>query len=237
MALAQLDCPRSACPDGRNHQLGQLIRFIQFVLCVSLAVGVAGRAAASDYYVNAGGSDSAPGTLASPWRTLARVNQAPLSAGDRVYLAGGQSFTGTLAFDAADRGTGPFPIVVSSYGSRRATIAAGQSSGVAAYNMAGITISNIDIVGAGRTSNGSAGIEFYADLPGDVKLAGIRIENVGVSRFGKQGIVVGSWSGATGFPTSRSLAFSRMTTPLRVLRPTRQCQTCTRRVCRLFVGL
>ena len=162
-------------------------------------MGVAGRAAAADYYVNAAGGDSAPGTPAAPWRTLARVNQASLSAGDRVYLAGGQTFTGTLAFDAADRGTGPFPIVVSSYGSGRATIAAGQSSGVAAYNTAGITISNINIVGAGRTSNSSSGIEFYTDLPGNVTLAGIRIDNVDVSGFGRQGIVVGSWNGATGF--------------------------------------
>ena len=165
-----------------------------------LAVGVAGRADAADYYVNPGGSDSAGGTSqASAWRTLARVNQASLRPGDRVYLAGGQTFTGTLAFDAADTGTGSVPIVVSSYGSGRATIAAGQSSGVAAYNTAGITISNIDIVGAGRTSNSSSGIEFYADLPGNVTLAGIRIDNVGVSGFGKQGIVIGSWNGATGF--------------------------------------
>ena len=170
------------------------------LLGVWLAVGVAGRATAADYYVNTAGGDSASGTSpGSAWRTLARVNQASLSAGDRVYLAGGQTFTGTLAFDAADRGTGPFPIVVSSYGSGRATIAAGQSSGVAAYNTAGITVANIDIVGAGRTSNSSSGIEFYTDLPGNVTLAGIRIDNVGVSGFGKQGIVVGSWNGATGF--------------------------------------
>jgi hypothetical protein len=167
---------------------------------VWLAVSVAGRATAADYYLNTAGSDSASGTSpGSAWRTLARVNQASLSAGDRVYLAGGQTFTGTLAFDAADRGTGPFPIVVSSYGLGRATIAAGQSSGVAAYNTAGIAVANIDIVGAGRSSNSSSGIEFYTDLPGNVKLAGIRIDSVGVSGFGKQGIVVGSWNGATGF--------------------------------------
>ena len=120
------------------------------------------------------GSDSAPGTSpATAWRTLARVNQASLSAGDRVYLAGGQTFTGTLAFDAGDRGTGPFPIVrAPRYGSGRPHRRRPKSSGVAAYNTAGITISNIDIVGAGRTSNSGSGIEFYADLPGNVKLAG-----------------------------------------------------------------
>ena len=44
---------------------------------------------------------------------------------------------------------------------------------------------------------------FYADLPGDVKLDGIRIDAVEVSGFGRDGIEIGSWNGATGFRNVR----------------------------------
>ncbi len=163
------------------------------------AVIVAARAEATDYYVDNAGSDLNQGTSSTaPWRTLIRVNQLVLRAGDRVYLAGNQIFSGTLAFDSEDSGSAVSPILVSSYGTGRATIAAGPSTGVFVYNTAGITISNLNVVGAGRTSNTGAGLEFYADLPGDVKLASVRVDNVDVSGFG-QGIVIGSWNGATGF--------------------------------------
>ena len=170
--------------------------------CVWLvaALIVAARAEATDYYVNLAGSDLNQGTSpTAPWQTLARVNQHALRAGDRVYLAGNQIFSGTLAFDSADIGGAVSPIFVSSYGTGRATIAAGPSTGVWAYNTAGITISNLNVVGAGRTSNTGAGVEFYADLPGNVKLASVRIDHVDVSGFGRDGIVIGSWNGATGF--------------------------------------
>jgi len=45
-------------------------------------------ASASTYYVSATGSDSAAGTLASPWKTLTHA-QAKVSAGDTVYIRGG----------------------------------------------------------------------------------------------------------------------------------------------------
>jgi hypothetical protein len=170
--------------------------------CVWLvaALILAADVEATDYYVNLSGSDLNQGTSPiAPWQTLARVNQHALRAGDRVYLAGNQVFSGTLAFDSADIGSAVSPIVVSSYGTGLATIAAGPSSGVWVYNTAGITISNLNVVGAGRMSNTGAGVEFYADLPGNVTLASVRIDHVDVSGFGRNGIVIGSWNGATGF--------------------------------------
>ena len=49
--------------------------------------------------------------------------------------------------------------------------------------------------------NGAAlsGIRFFNDLPGAITLAYIRIDSVEVSGYGRDGIEVGSWSGASGY--------------------------------------
>ncbi len=49
------------------------------------------------YYVDAvAGDDTGPGSLARPWRTIARVNAGSFAAGDRVLLTRGQSWAETL---------------------------------------------------------------------------------------------------------------------------------------------
>ena len=60
------------------------------------------------------GSDSNPGTLALPWKTLDKVNQAPLQPGDIVYFARSSSFTGTLMARAS--GLPGRPITFTQYG-------------------------------------------------------------------------------------------------------------------------
>ena len=73
-------------------------------LCVVSALAPA-CASAAEYYVSAAGSDSNPGTLASPWQTLARANRATFRPGDRLLLRGGDTFTEPLPLDDADAGT------------------------------------------------------------------------------------------------------------------------------------
>ena len=48
------------------------------------------------FYVSSAGDDNADGTAAHPWRTVAKVNATPMVPGDRVLLAGGQTFTDQL---------------------------------------------------------------------------------------------------------------------------------------------
>src|SRR3954465_9858311 len=154
-------------------------------------------ASASDYYVSRAGSDASAGTsTGAPWQTLGRVNSVVLQPGDRVLLRGGDTFSGRLSLDSADRGTASAPIAIGSYGSGRATIASGTASGISVYNSSGITIANLNVVGA----NGDAsGISFYTDFAGDVRLPFVRIDSVDVSGFGRDGIEVGAWNGHAGF--------------------------------------
>jgi hypothetical protein len=49
------------------------------------------------------------------------------------------------------------------------------------------------------TTNTAHGVEIYSDLPGDVKLKGISLDNLEVKYFGKTGVMIGSWSGNTGY--------------------------------------
>lgn len=137
-------------------------------LClIALAISIAASANASTYYFSASGDDAAAGTAAAPWRTLGRVNGVTLRPGDSVLLRGGDTFFGGLSFDASDAGTPASPVVITSYGPGRATIASATASGIYVYNAAGYRVSNLNVVGNGGVTSG---ITFYTDLSGGVKL-------------------------------------------------------------------
>jgi hypothetical protein len=176
-----------------------MARFILACAC-ACALVVPASARAADYYISALGNDANAGTSAAPWRTLAPADQRTFTAGDRILLRGGDAFDGTLQFDAADTGTASMPIIVTSYGTGRATLRPATGRGIFAYNTAGIAISNLVIAGSGGPASG---IVFYADLAGGVKLSTVRIDGVDVSGFGLDGIEIGSWNGTTGFSNVR----------------------------------
>jgi hypothetical protein len=124
------------------------------------------------------------------------MNSVRLVPGDRVLLRGGDVFNGGLAFDAGDAGSSTSPIRITSYGTGRATIAAGTGRGIFVYDAAGYAISNLTLVGAGGNASG---IVFYSDLPADAKLSYVRIDAVDVSGFGRDGIEIGAWNNRAGF--------------------------------------
>jgi hypothetical protein len=165
-------------------------------LFVCMALLAASSAQATDYYLSAAGNDAAAGTAAAPWRTLSRVNATVLQPGDRVLLRAADTFAGTLSLDASDWGTAAAPIAIQSYGTGRATIAAGGGAGISVYNTSGVAIANLVVVGAGGNASG---ISVYTDLPGDVRLPFIHVDSVDVSGFGRDGVEIGAWNGATGF--------------------------------------
>ena len=162
------------------------------------APAVAG--AGNTYYVRTGGDDGADGrTLPTAWRSVGRVDQAQLQGGDQVLFEGGSTFTGQLYLSPAESGTPGAPIALASYGNQPATIDGGAGGAFLAYDTAGIAISNLNFLGAGAGVNGADGVSFYNDLGGGVKLAYLRISNVDVSGFGRSGIAIGGYNGASGF--------------------------------------
>ncbi|MCC6232402.1 MAG: right-handed parallel beta-helix repeat-containing protein, partial [Verrucomicrobiales bacterium] len=89
------------------------------------------RASAADYYVRPSGDDAAPGTSPeAAWRTPERVNGSRLLPGDRVRFEAGASFHGNLSLTAEDAGTSHAPVVIGSFGIGRATLLAGDQTGI-----------------------------------------------------------------------------------------------------------
>jgi len=166
--------------------------------CSLSAFFMAAPAYATDYYVSSTGNNSDPGTITQPWQTIAQVNSTVFLPGDRIFFAGGETFSGTISLDASDSGTATNPIVIGSYGTGRATISSGNNYGLSAYNTAGITVKDLIFTGSGALVNTGRGISFYTDLPNNVKLDHINIDNVDVSGF-DHGVSIGSWNGSTGY--------------------------------------
>jgi hypothetical protein len=159
---------------------------------------------AHTYYISPNGDDANTGTsLASAWRTINRVNNHQYTSGDTLLFEGGGVFEGGLYFHPANTISSAAPIVISSFGTGRATIDAGTSYGFYAHNVAGIEIRELNFRGSGYTNNRNHGILFYNDLPGDVQLPHIVIDQVEVSGFRKSGITLGAWNGNSGFRDAR----------------------------------
>jgi hypothetical protein len=170
------------------------------VTCVLVAVPLAiavltillahsAHAAPVTYYVSPTGNDRAPGTSTRrPWRTLARVNRVRLRPGDRVLLRGGTFFGGTLRLGHSDGGSAARPVVISSFGTGRATILAGGAPAIELHDLGGVRISNLTLVGSGATSNRGSGVQAVNDLRGAASLRMLDIEGVQASGFGFAGI-------------------------------------------------
>lgn len=174
----------------------KLILLFLFLLLVSEKSSVL----ALDYYVRPSGNDNNTGTSqTSAWQTIEKVNSFNFSSGDRILFEGGQAFPGSLNLDQNDKGTGSNPIQLSSFGTNKAIINSGSSTGLYAYNTAGLKISNLIFSGNGLSLNNEDGIFFYNDLAGNIKLDGIQIDNVEISGYGNAGIEIGSWNGTSGF--------------------------------------
>ena len=157
------------------------------------------------WYVSAGGDDANAGSSPNqPWRTIAQVNKHDFKAGDRILFEGGAKFTGRLYLGPNDKGSASRPITISSYGVGRATLLAADTGAIFVYDTAGITISNLRVVGPGASAGGrAAGVTFFNNLAGGVKLKHVYIDNVESSGFAGAGISVGSWNGKAGFSDVR----------------------------------
>lgn len=146
---------------------------------------------AATYYFSPSGNDQTNSgtTLASPWRSIDKLNTIDLNPGDVVLFEGGITFTGSIYLETTDMGTSTQPIVVSSYGTGRAVINAGTLSGLYAENTGGIEIRAIDFIAG--SNNTYPGIFFYTDRT-DINMNHVIIEDVDVSGFYDYGVTIGA---------------------------------------------
>ena len=186
-----------------RHLLLRVLAALAIVMVLLLPGTVAPgpvQAAGTEYYVSRSGNDSAAGTSPNrAWRSIDRVNEQDFKPGDRILFEGGQTFRGSLSFDDSDRGTPDQPVTITSYGTGRATLDARRDTGIYVEAAGGFVISNINIAGSGRDSNGGDGISFFNNLSRNRKLDFLRIDNVDVGGFANYGITIGGWNGTAGY--------------------------------------
>jgi hypothetical protein len=149
---------------------------------------------AADYHVSASGDDGQAGTTPDrAWRSIARANQQVLRPGDRLLLRGGDVFEGNLVVKAIGAPSAGSTIVIGSYGKGKATIRAGNATGIVSENTGGLVVRDLVVEGKDRRSNRGSGVSILNTLPNGKRLDFVRIENVEARGFGKYGIAVGGW--------------------------------------------
>jgi len=96
--------------------LKHMQRFIFFIFLLSSLLIVSTIAGAADYFVDdRQGNDSLPGTSSeNAWKTISKVNQSALKAGDRIWFRRGGSWEETLVVPSS--GMPGSPILFSAYG-------------------------------------------------------------------------------------------------------------------------
>lgn len=160
-------------------------------LVLACGLGLAVRGA--EFYVSRAGDDAHDGT--SPrraWRTVDRVNrhvvEAGLGPGDRIQFRGGDSFVGNLVVDRTRGGTREQPVVIGSYGKRRATLLAGGGTGIRVKETPWVVIEALQ-VRAGRTNDGD-GIRFDRVYNDGRRIPGVTIRDCRIEGFAWHGIMI-----------------------------------------------
>ncbi len=156
-------------------------RFLLFSCALLPAFPLAAR----DYFVSASGDDAGAATEAAPWRTLAKVSAASFQPGDRILLAGGQTFAGPLELGKDDRGTAARNIVVTSYGAGRAVIDGGTGRAVTIDGCDHVVVRRLKLVGAGRKTGNTADGLYLGHSTGstveEIEVTGFRHSGVEIS--------------------------------------------------------
>ena len=136
------------------------MKLIHLFACIFLLI-IGCSAPTSIYYVDGQlGNDTNPGTLEKPLKTIERVNSLQLRAGNSVFFAGGQTFTGTLQFKGL-KGTKEKPIRIRSYGNGRAIINGENRNAIQVSICSWLQVKNLIVTGNGRLKgNTGSGVEF-----------------------------------------------------------------------------
>jgi hypothetical protein len=170
-----------------RHQGKAILSGLLLLLLFASAPSLTG----TDYFIRAKGDDAAKGdSTNAAWQTIERVNRARFRPGDRLLFEAGAAFAGNVLLLAEDAGTSNAPVVIGSFGEGRATILAGQQTGITIENAGGVTIENLIMAGAGRTNNTGYGIRCDNTLTNGQRLSCLRIANVEARGFGIFGILV-----------------------------------------------
>ncbi len=137
-------------------------------------------------FVSPSGNDGADGlSPAHAWRSLARVSNETLQPGDRVLLAGGKTFEGSLVLSSG--GTPQEPVVVVASGEPATIIS--KTAPAITVKTGGIEIRNLNLVG-GATAKKKDHVGLLLSAPSAKRSPYVRVDGIEVSGFGAEGISI-----------------------------------------------
>ena len=151
---------------------------------------------ATDYYLGSAAGSQGGVVVTS----ISALNTLRLRPGDRVLFQGGETFAGTVTLNAEDAGTADRPVVLTSFGNGRATIASGAESAIRIRNAGGIIVRGLQLEGASSASNRGRGIDAEVGRSDDGRLSYLRFQDLLIRRFDH-----GVWIG--GFHTGSTVAY------------------------------
>lgn len=106
------------------------------------------------YYISERGDDANSGlSPEQAWKSVAKACSAALTPGTRLLFEGGSTFPGLLQIGPGAGGDADNPVLISSYGTGRAVLDAGDADGIVIEASSGITVEQINVAGSGRNVN------------------------------------------------------------------------------------
>jgi hypothetical protein len=152
---------------SRSHQHSAFWIFSSLILFLFASISLGAQTSAT-YYVSTSGSDSNPGTLATPWLTIQKAANTA-TAGATVYVFGGV-YTEIVSFP--NSGTAKAPITFQSYPGQTAIID-----------------------GTGLTVSGTQGLVTISGALSYITISGFEIRNLSTSG---EGVPCGVWITGSG---------------------------------------
>jgi Right handed beta helix region len=143
------------------------------------------------YYFSATGNDNADGSIMRPFKTLDKLNQLHLQAGNAVYFHGGDTFNGSILINSSEYGMKNQPIIIGTYGKRNAVINSENVMALIIDKSKYIHISHLNFTGSGRKKGN------IRDGVVVKESSHITIDSSDISGFQKAGLLVYSSSDIT----------------------------------------
>lgn len=129
------------------------------------------------------GSDSYPGTIRKPLKTISELNQRIKKKAANICFAGGQTFEGRLVLTGIN-GSDRNPVKIKSWGNGRAIINGGDVEAIIIENSRNIWILDLDLKGNGRKlGNKTNGLSI-------LQSTSCKVENTNTTGFQKSGVAL-----------------------------------------------
>jgi len=169
---------------------------VKTIICVFLLWSHLSYSQNKTYYISNSGNDANDGlSTATAWQTITKINTVDFKAGDKILFQGGSGFTGSVQLNQNDIGASNNPILISSYGSGKATIYAPDTVALHTLNTGGIQVTNLIFQGNGSKTNGI----YFEITRTNADLDYLYIDNIEVYNFDSSGLRIGAHSTDKGF--------------------------------------